>query len=73
MSRCNTKFSLQFSKLLVCFLLLFNAPLWATTTPEVTVKSLIDKDNKEEQSEQKAAKQEPEVSSPAASEEKETA
>ena len=68
MSRCNTQFSLQFSKLLVCFLLLFNAPLWATTTPEVTVKSLIDKDSKEEQVEQKPVKQESETNKPSTAE-----
>ena len=68
MSRSNTQFSLQFSKLLVCFLLLFNAPLWATTTPEVTVKSLIDKDSKEEQVEQKPVKQESETNTPSTAE-----
>ncbi|WP_231387277.1 mechanosensitive ion channel family protein [Pseudoalteromonas sp. A41-2] len=51
------KFTLELVGLLLCCMVLFSQPVTATTTPEVTVKSLIDKDNKEEHTETKPENQ----------------
>lgn len=52
MKSCANKFPLYLASLSVWLLALFFNPVFATT-PEVTVKSLIDKDSKEQQEEKK--------------------